>query len=85
MTWLALPLLREALLGIQDSASDFASDADLVIGIAARDPDSLKNNVTRLVGTKESRLRIGDWRVIYRVDGDNLLIMKIAPRGGAYV
>ena len=51
----------------------------------ARDPDSLKNNVTRLVGTKESRLRIGDWRVIYRVDGDNLLIIKIAPRGGAYV
>lgn len=47
-------------------------------------PASLKNNVARLVGTKESRLRVGDWRVIVRVDGDTLLVIKIAPRGGVY-
>jgi mRNA interferase RelE/StbE len=50
----------------------------------ASDPDSVKNNITRLVGTKESRLRVGDWRVIFRIDGDTLSIIKIAPRGGAY-
>jgi mRNA interferase RelE/StbE len=50
----------------------------------AADPDSLRNNVTRLVGTRESRLRVGDWRVIFRVDGDVLRILRIAARGNAY-
>ena len=50
----------------------------------ADDPNSLRNNITRLVGTKESRLRVGDWRIIFRVDGDTLKIIRIASRGGAY-
>jgi mRNA interferase RelE/StbE len=50
----------------------------------AADPESLRNNVTRLVGTRESRLRVGDWRVIFRVDGDVLRIIRIAARGSAY-
>lgn len=50
----------------------------------SRDADSLRNNVTRLVGTRESRLRVGDWRVIFRVDGDVLRIIRIAARGSAY-
>ena len=50
----------------------------------ARDPDSLRNNVTRLSGTENSRLRIGDWRVIFRVDGDTLRILRIASRGSIY-
>lgn len=50
----------------------------------AYDPPSLKNNVTKLVGTKESRLRVGDYRIIFRIDGDMLKIIRIAPRGGAY-
>jgi mRNA interferase RelE/StbE len=50
----------------------------------AADPHSLRNNVTKLVGTKESRLRIGDWRVIFRIDGDTLIVIRIAPRGSAY-
>lgn len=50
----------------------------------ARAPDSLRNNVTRLVGTRESRLRIGDWRVIFRIDGDRLLIIRITSRGSVY-
>jgi len=64
-----------------------ANTGDLIeskIEQLASDPGSLKNNVTRLVGTKESRLRVGDWRVIFRIDGGMLRIIKIAPRGGAY-
>ena len=32
------------------------------------------------------RLRSGDWRVVYRIDRRELLILviKIAPRGGVY-
>jgi len=64
-----------------------ANVADLIIDKLeqlAADPESLRNNVTKLVGTKESRLRVGDWRVIFRDDPDRLIVVKIAPRGGAY-
>ena len=32
------------------------------------------------------RIRVGDWRIVYVVEGDRLviLILEIAPRGGAY-
>ena len=32
------------------------------------------------------RLRVGDWRIIYQVDGDQLLIivLEIGSRGGIY-
>ncbi|QMW21534.1 type II toxin-antitoxin system RelE family toxin [Sandaracinobacteroides saxicola] len=50
----------------------------------ASDPASLRNNVTRLVGTRESRLRVGDWRIIFRIDGDTLRIIRIAARGSVY-
>ncbi len=50
----------------------------------AFDTASLRNNITRLVGTRESRLRVGDWRVIFRIDDDRLIVIKIAPRGSAY-
>lgn len=32
------------------------------------------------------RLRVGDWRIIYAIENDRLvmLVIEIAPRGGAY-
>ena len=50
----------------------------------AADPASLGNNIRALKGGEGLlRLRVGDWRVIYR-DGLVLAILRIAPRGGAY-
>jgi len=50
----------------------------------ARDPGSLANNVTAMKGGEGlMRLRVGDWRVIYR-DGVIVNVVKIAPRGSAY-
>ena len=42
-------------------------------------------NVVKLVGRPGCRLRVGDWRIIYEVEEDKLivLVLKIAPRGGA--
>lgn len=44
------------------------------------------SNVKKLVGRNGYRLRVGDWRVIYEVDGDRLIVVVLAitPRGGAY-
>ena len=50
----------------------------------AADPASLANNVKRLRGGNEMRLRVGDWRVVFREDGVILAIIRIAPRGEAY-
>jgi mRNA interferase RelE/StbE len=51
----------------------------------AMDPHAMPN-VVKLVGRPGCRLRIGDWRVIFEVEEDKLvvLVLKIAPRGGAY-
>ena len=50
----------------------------------AANPASLANNVKRLRGGNEMRLRVGEWRVIFREDGVVLAIIRIAPRGEAY-
>ena len=54
------------------------------IGQLAADPESLANNVTELKGSNYSRLRVGDWRVIYSMDLVILAIIEIGPRGGIY-
>ena len=50
----------------------------------AADPGSLRSNIKRLQDRPESRLRVQDWRVIFRVEGDILWIDKVLPRGSAY-
>ena len=52
----------------------------------AQDPYAHNPNVTRLQGRPAYRLRVGDWRVIYELEDDRLviLVLKVAPRGGVY-
>ena len=41
----------------------------------------------KLAGVEDSyRVRVGDWRIIYTIQDDILLVVviEIAPRGGAY-
>ncbi|MEP7129939.1 MAG: type II toxin-antitoxin system RelE/ParE family toxin [Sphingomicrobium sp.] len=50
----------------------------------ANDPRSCRANVKRLQGRPESRLRVQDWRVIFRIEGNILWIDKVLPRASAY-
>jgi mRNA interferase RelE/StbE len=51
----------------------------------AADPKSLSNNVKALQGNPGySRLRVGDWRILFREDAVVVAIVKVAPRGSAY-
>jgi mRNA interferase RelE/StbE len=50
----------------------------------AADPASLANNVTQLVGVEASRLRVGDFRVIFTETTDTVTVLDIGPRGGIY-
>jgi mRNA interferase RelE/StbE len=56
------------------------------IEAVAAAPYEQHNNVKRLQGRPEFRLRVHDWRVIYRVQDDRvvLLVIKIASRGEVY-
>ena len=56
------------------------------IEAVAADPRGDHGNVTRLQGRPEFRLRVHDWRVIYRVLDDRvvLLVIKIGTRGQVY-
>ena len=54
------------------------------IELLATDPAVLANNIATLKGGQGlMRLRVGDWRVIYR-DGTILSIVRIASRGLVY-
>ena len=54
----------------------------------ASDPASLANTVRALRGQGEGlmRLRVGDWRVIYRIDdsANRVLVLSIANRREVY-
>jgi mRNA interferase RelE/StbE len=51
----------------------------------AEDPGSLANNVIIMKGGGDlRRMRVGDWRVIFTEDLVVVLVIRIAPRGGAY-
>ncbi|WP_375397422.1 type II toxin-antitoxin system RelE/ParE family toxin [uncultured Sphingomonas sp.] len=48
------------------------------------EPLSQNRNVRRLQGRSEYRLRVQDWRVIFRIENGVLWIDEIAPRGSVY-
>ena len=50
----------------------------------AADPTAHANNVTRLVGSPASRMRVADYRVIFVETEQELVVTRIGPRGNVY-
>lgn len=50
----------------------------------ARDPASLAQHVKKLKGREGFRLRVGNWRVIFGVNGAVLEIIEVGARGSIY-
>jgi mRNA interferase RelE/StbE len=52
----------------------------------AADPFAKSLNATKLQNRPGYRSRVGDWRVIYEIQKEQLVIMvlKVAPRGEVY-
>jgi mRNA interferase RelE/StbE len=47
-------------------------------------PLSLRNQIKRLKGQTSLRLRVGDWRIIFELRSDEILVLMIAHRSEAY-
>jgi mRNA interferase RelE/StbE len=47
-------------------------------------PLALDGNIVRLQGRPEYRLRVQDWRIIFRIEDETLWVDDIAPRGSVY-
>jgi mRNA interferase RelE/StbE len=54
------------------------------IGELAADPEAVAANVKKLKRRPESRLRVQDWRIIFRIEDEVLWIDDIGPRGSIY-
>ena len=56
------------------------------LDLIAQDPYANNTSVTKLQNRPGFRLRVGDWRVIYELGHDNLiiLVLKIGARGEVY-
>jgi mRNA interferase RelE/StbE len=63
-----------------------ADQIRLKLAEIAREPYASHPNARKLQGRSGYRLRVGDWRVIYEIQNDELviLVLKIGSRGEIY-
>lgn len=52
--------------------------------LLAENPEALANNVKALKGSGGYRLRVGDWRVIFTIEADRIIVHHVGPRGSIY-
>ena len=56
------------------------------LDLLAKNPFDNNPNIKQLKGVKAFRLRVGDWRIIYEVRNQELiiLVLRIGAHGGIY-
>jgi mRNA interferase RelE/StbE len=73
-----------SLRALRKMPRNIAQTIEKKIEALAEDPYAPNNNVKKLQGRPGFRLRVGDWRVLYELDMDRIVILEIGPRGGMY-
>ncbi|MCB0113951.1 MAG: type II toxin-antitoxin system RelE/ParE family toxin [Caldilineaceae bacterium] len=77
---------KEAAKSLKQMPRNTARRVQEKLAILAQDPYASQNNVTKLQNRPGYRLRVGDWHMIYELEGEQIviLVLKIAPRGEVY-
>lgn len=77
---------RDAVKALKAMSRNVSQQIRGKIELLAAAPFAANNNVKKLLGREAFRLRVGDWRVIYEIEGGRLVIhvLTVAPRGGVY-
>ncbi len=77
---------KDAVKALRRMPTNTAANIRARIIELAADPDAAHNNVAKLKGRAEMRLRVGDWRVLFAVDRKARMIdvKLIGPRGSVY-
>ncbi len=51
----------------------------------ASEPRASRHDVVPMIGMRDIfRLRVGDWRVIFRVEGETMMVTRVAHRREVY-
>jgi mRNA interferase RelE/StbE len=82
----SLVFTRDAVKTLRKMPRNMARNIRGKLDILARNPYAPNANARPLKERPGFRLRIGDWRVIYAIDDEQIrvLIVKIATRGKVY-
>lgn len=77
---------KDAARSLKKITRKLAQTIQTKIESLAVDPYARNPNVTKLQGRDGYRLRVGDWRVIYEIADEHLIIhvVRIAARGSVY-
>jgi mRNA interferase RelE/StbE len=76
---------KQSIRALRRMSANMAALIRSKIEGVAQDPLGAQG-VKKLSGREGYRLRVGDWRVLYLLDGQRLrvLVTEVGPRGGIY-
>ena len=77
---------KQAIKDLKRIPKNYATLIFEKIKILAKDPSNKALNIKKLKGIEGYRLRVGEYRVIYEIENNRLIIniIKIQSRGSVY-
>jgi mRNA interferase RelE/StbE len=75
---------KEAMKSLKGMATDRSKLIRSKIAEYAAAPDATWNNIRRLKGSADYRMRVGDYRVIFGRDTKAMFVKLVRPRSSAY-
>jgi mRNA interferase RelE/StbE len=63
---------------------EFLTAKRIVKKVKELEEDPFHADVIRLQGSKEFRLRVGDYRIILSIEGETIIILKVGHRRNIY-
>lgn len=77
---------KNAIKSLQKLSPNLVKRIKAKLELLAKNPYETNQNVKKLVNRDGYRLRVGDWRIIYEINKDEvvILVLEIDSRGGIY-